>query len=145
MGHLTAQLRRPSAAWRRRDPSPDASQRGSTTLEATIVLPVVLLVVATIIQVGLYLSARNIAAAAAQAGVDAARVLKAPAGAGTAAARQYLAMMAPDLAAGAQVSGTAGARVSVSVSTKSPTLVPGLPLPPISARADAATERYTAP
>ena len=64
---------------------------GALSLEMAILFPVVLTLTFGAVQVGLWYEARSMCQAAAEAGVRAGKVLHAPAGAGAAAARSYLA------------------------------------------------------
>ena len=77
--------------------------RGSVTLEVSILAPVLLLVVFTIIQVGLWSYARSLALGAAQEGVAAGRAYGAPAEAGRARAQSFLDATAGDSLVGSAV------------------------------------------
>lgn len=66
-------------------------ERGAVSLEMAILFPLVLMLTFGAVQTGLWFEARSMCQAAAEAGVRAGKVLHAPAGAGTTAARSYLA------------------------------------------------------
>lgn len=63
---------------------------GSVPVEAAVLLPVLLLVFLTTVQLGTILYARAVASSAARQGLDAVRVADGSEAAGTSAARQFL-------------------------------------------------------
>lgn len=71
-------------------------ERGSTTVEFAVLLPLIVLLLMAVVQFGVYFHTRAVATTAARHGVDDARVLNGSADAGHAAATQFL-----DQAAGA--------------------------------------------
>ncbi|MGW7196202.1 TadE/TadG family type IV pilus assembly protein [Streptomyces chryseus] len=115
--------------------------RGALALEMLIVFPTVLLVIMMVVHVGLWWHARNTALAAAQLGVESARVRGASVGDGTAEARDFLARGGGSIT-GTHVSGSHGATVTIRVTGYVDTMVPGLRLR-IDQHADAAGERVT--
>jgi Tfp pilus assembly major pilin PilA len=73
--------------------------RGFGTLEAVIVIPVVVIMTMIVVQYVMLYHARNVAEAAARDGLRVARGYRASAAQGKAAAEQYLANVAPKLLA----------------------------------------------
>lgn len=120
--------------------------RGSATLEVSILAPVLLLVVFTIIQVGLWSYARSLALGAAQEGVAAGRAYGASAEAGRARAQAFLDATAGDSLVGSVVttSATAGS-LRVEVTGRALSVLPGVPGLPVRQRAEGPLERFTAP
>ena len=106
-------------------PRPDRD-RGNGTLTAAILAPAVLALVFTIIQAGLWGNARTVATAAAQVGALAARGTDV-AGSAEAAARAYLAQTSGGMS-DVTVTAARGTEVSVTVTGRAPSLVPGLNL-----------------
>lgn len=120
--------------------------RGSATLEIAVLAPVLLLVVFTIIQVGLWSYARSLALAAAQEGVAGGRGYRAPATAADLAARSFLDRAAGDSIVERQVSTSATAtEVRVEVTGRSLSVLPGVPGLPVRQRAHGPLERFTSP
>jgi Flp pilus assembly protein TadG len=126
---------------------PRRDEAGSGTVELVVVFPVLLLVVLGLVQGGLHWHARNVAMAAAQEGVAAARVEGSGAAAGEARARAFL-----DRAGGAELlAGTAvtarrdAVTTEVTVSGTSPSIVPGVPGWRLAASAAGPVERYRRP
>ena len=120
---------------------------GSATLELAVLFPIVLLLLFGAIQGALYFHGRNVAMAAAEQGVRAARADGQTARAGTAAAqaRQVLAdtdeldnlselRIAPDVGADT---------VRVTVSARTVSLLPGVAGPRIGQSASGPIERFT--
>jgi hypothetical protein len=104
------------------------SDRGALTLSYVIVLPFVFGFLMVMIQTSFWYLAREAALAAARQGADAARVLNARPSAGPAAALAF----AREAGRGyledpqATAAGSTGATVSITVSGRVPSLVPGL-------------------
>ena len=122
------------------------ADRGSVTLEVSILAPVLLLVVFTIIQVGLWSYARSLALGAAQEGVAAGRAYGAPAGAGRARALSFLDATAGDSLVGSVVTSSAtAATLRVEVTGRALSVLPGVPGLPVRQRAEGPIERFTAP
>ncbi len=120
--------------------------RGSVTLEVSILAPVLLLVVFTIIQVGLWSYARSLALGAAQEGVAAGRAYGAPADAGRARAQSFLDATAGDSLVGSTVTSTAtAASLRVEVTGHALSVLPGVPGLPVRQHAEGPIERVTAP
>lgn len=120
------------------------SERGEVT-ETVIAVPILMVLILTIIQFGLWYHAVHVAEAAAQEGVRAARVSDGTADAGRDRAAAFMLANAPTLVTGATVTATRDdeqARVEVRAVLRP--LVPGLDLP-VSASAESPTERFRAP
>lgn len=114
------------------------------TLEAVLVLPVVLLVLFTAIQAGLWFHAREVALHAASAGSRAASAENAGDAAGASAAYGFVDQVGALEAVTVSVDRT-GETVTVTVSGRSPAIVPGMPLPAITQTSTAAIEQWTSP
>lgn len=101
-----APRRRLLAAPRHRVRTVRAGRRdhGSASLEMAILFPLVLTLTFGAIQAGLWFEARSMCQAAAEAGVRAGKVLNAPSGAATRAARSYLSDVAGALVVAPAVS-----------------------------------------
>ncbi len=120
--------------------------RGSATLEVSILAPVLLLVVFTIIQVGLWSYARSLALGAAQEGVAAGRAHGSPAGAGQVRAQEFLDATAGDSLVDSTVTSTAtAATLRIEVTGRALSVLPGVPGLPVRQRAEGPVERFTAP
>ncbi|HLY81403.1 MAG TPA: TadE/TadG family type IV pilus assembly protein [Acidimicrobiales bacterium] len=120
------------------------SQRGTTTLEAVLVFPVLLLLLMLIIQFALWYHATDVATAAAQDGVRAARVEGGTGQDGSARANTLLDEAARSILQDRKVvvaRTTDDARVEVSGTCIA--LVPFLHLP-VRAVAESGTERFRA-
>ncbi|WP_175548752.1 TadE/TadG family type IV pilus assembly protein [Mangrovactinospora gilvigrisea] len=99
-------------------------EQGSASIEAAVVVPVVLLVLFMTIHAALWFYSRDVAMHAAQQGVDAARLDGASLGAGEIAARQYLSQVGGLTTYHIGISG--GRQIRVTVTGAMPTIVPGL-------------------
>jgi len=120
--------------------------RGSVTLEVSILAPVLLLVVFTIIQVGLWSYARSLALGAAQEGVAAGRAYGAAAEAGRARAQSFLDATAGDSLVGSTVTSSAtAATLRIEVTGRALSVLPGVPGLPVRQRAEGPIERFTSP
>ncbi len=134
---LSVRLRR-FRPGRRRD-------RGALSLEVAILFPLVLALTFGAVQVGLWFQARSMCQAAAEAGVRAGKVLHAPAGAGGAAARSYLADVAGGLVVSPNVTETrttASLDVACSGQAQNVMPLPGLNIGVVQS-AHAGIERFT--
>jgi Flp pilus assembly protein TadG len=120
--------------------------RGSATLEVSILAPVLLLVVFTIIQVGLWSYARSLALGAAQEGVAAGRAHGASAEAGRARAQSFLDATAGDSLVGSAVTTSAtAATLRIEVTGRALSVLPGVPGLPVRQSAVGPIERFTSP
>lgn len=120
--------------------------RGSVTVEVAVLAPVLLLVVFTIVQVGLWSYARSLALGAAQEGVAAGRAYRAPAEAGRLRAVQFLARAAGDSLLDARVvARTTPASLQVEVTGRALSVLPGIPGLPVRQHAQGPIERVTQP
>jgi Flp pilus assembly protein TadG len=116
------------------------------TLEVSILAPVLLLVVFTIIQVGLWSYARSLALGAAQEGLAAGRAYGSSAEAGRVRAVAFLDARAGDsLVASAVTAGTTAATLRVEVTGRALSVLPGVPGLPVRQHAEGPIERFTAP
>ena len=121
-------------------------ERGSVTLEVSILAPVLLVVVFTIIQVGLWSYARSLALGAAQEGLAAGRAYGAPAAAGRARAQSFLDATAGDSLVGGEVTSSAtAASLRIEVTGRALSVLPGVPGLPVRQHAEGPIERFTAP
>jgi len=102
-------------------------ERGSFSLELSILAPVVMLILFTTIQAGLYAFARDDALTAAQQGVETARVQGGTLAEGEARTQDLLNRSGGSIT-GASVSGSSGALVQITVTGHVDTWIPGLSL-----------------
>lgn len=120
--------------------------RGSATLEIAVLAPVLLGVVFTIIQVGLWSYARSLALGAAQEGVAAGRAHGASPEAGRLRAERFLAASAGDSLLGTDIRATRSpTSVRVEVSGRALSVLPGVPGLPVRQSAEGPVERVTEP
>ncbi|MFJ4895575.1 TadE family protein [Streptomyces sp. NPDC088788] len=110
-------LPRPVRWWRQ--------DRGATALDFSMTVPLAFLLLFGIVQGGLYFHGRSVAHHAAQQAVDAQRAYDAADGAGTDAARSYLARMGGSLSDADVRVDSDGTTVQVSVQGTVINLVPG--------------------
>ncbi|MCA0253357.1 MAG: pilus assembly protein [Actinobacteria bacterium] len=123
---------------------PIGRERGSTTLELTIIVPALLLVMASIFQAGLWFFAREVVLAAAEEGARAAAVEDGDAGAGTQKAREFVDRTASNLVDNVSVSSRrTTTRATVTVSGRSLSLIPGVDGFTITQTATFPVERIT--
>jgi Flp pilus assembly protein TadG len=122
-------------------------QRGVATIEMAVLFPVTLMIVFAIVQFGVWYHASEVAMAAAQEGVRAARIEGGSAQAGADRANQVLDENARSIIAGRRVvpfrDGEV-ARVEVTGTCIRLVPIPGLALP-IHALAESPVERFRAP
>lgn len=141
-----ARLLRPGARLRRRGEGARSrlggDESGIATLAATLIMPVVVLLILSVAQYVVYYHASQLATAAAQEGVRAAQVLDATEDDGRAHAEDFLAQAGPDLVLGPNVAVTRSPETArVEVSASAPRLVPVVPLG-IHAVASGPVERF---
>jgi Flp pilus assembly protein TadG len=104
-------------------------EHGSATVELVLTVPVLLLLIMLVVQMGLYWHANHVAQAAAQEGVRAARVVDGSADAGRERAGAFIASAAPTLLHGVDITATRdGQTADVRVRAKVEAVVPGLSL-----------------
>jgi len=129
-----------------RSPAGAGGEQGSVTVEIAILAPVLLLVVFSVVQAGLWSYARSLALGAAQEGVAAGRAHRADAADGRRRAEQFLSRAAGDslLDRAVQVRATADT-LRVEVSGRSLSVLPGVPGVPVRQAAEGPIERYTVP
>ena len=122
------------------------ADRGSVTLEIAVLAPVLLLVVFTIVQVGLWSYARSLALGAAQEGVAVGRAHGSSPQAGRARAEQFLAEAAGDSLLGSEVrTSRSGTTLRVEVAGRALSVLPGVPGLPVHQGAEGPIERVTRP
>lgn len=119
--------------------------RGQASTELAVLALVVLMLVFTSIQVGLYFHARKVAQSAARQGVEAGRRIGSSPGDGVAQAEDFVSRYGNSVR-GAHVSstGSTAGRIRITVTGSVATLVPGLDLN-VSQYAEAPNERWTNP
>lgn len=119
--------------------------RGFGSVEFAVLAVVVLALIFTAIQVGLYYHARKVAQSAARQGVEAGRQFGASEGDGVAQAQTFLNRFGGSVQ-GASVSsaGSTAEEIRITVRGSVATLVPGLTLDVVQ-HADAPIERFTQP
>lgn len=118
---------------------------GFGSVEFAVLAVVVLALVFTALQVGLYYHARKVAQSAARQGVEAGRQFGAGEGDGVAQAQEFLARFG-DSVRGASVSSadSSAQRIRITVQGSVATLVPGLTLDVVQ-HADGPVERWSTP
>jgi Flp pilus assembly protein TadG len=101
---------------------------GALTLSYVAVLPFLFIFIMVVIQASLWFLAREAALAAARQGADAARALDAPSGAGVAAAESFARQAGQGylLDPKARIQSVAATTVSVTVTGRAPSFIPGL-------------------
>ncbi|WP_336921819.1 TadE family protein [Aquipuribacter sp. SD81] len=121
------------------------ADRGATTLELVVLFPVMLLLVFGILQGVFWYHARTVALAAAGSGVAVTRTEQGTSAAGRAAASDFVERAGGgEVLAGVQVQAARSAtEASVTVSGRAPSLLPGLPGPPVRQTATGPVERVT--
>ncbi|MFE3150070.1 TadE/TadG family type IV pilus assembly protein [Streptomyces sp. NPDC059218] len=119
--------------------------RGFGSVEFAVLAVVVLALIFTAVQVGLYYHARKVAQSAARQGVEAGRQFGAGEGDGVAQAQEFLTRFGGSVQ-GASVSldGSSAQEIRITVRGRVATLVPGLTLDVVQ-HADAPVERWTNP
>lgn len=128
---------RPRRGWVRRDESGQAA-------EAVIVFPVLLLLIMSVVQFGLWYHAANVAKAAVAEGVRMARAEGATGADGAAATNAFLAQAGPTIVENVQLSASRDANVArVELRATAARVIPGLPLQ-IHALAESPVERFRA-
>ncbi|MFJ3826000.1 TadE/TadG family type IV pilus assembly protein [Streptomyces nodosus] len=119
--------------------------RGDAAIEMAIIFPVVVLLSFMVVQASVWYYAKQIALTAAREGVQAATAYQSSDAAGSARARSVLNRVAGDSLLGPAVS-TAGSnaeRVTVTVTGRAPSLLPGVDGIVITQSASGARERWT--
>jgi Flp pilus assembly protein TadG len=117
---------------------------GSATVELVVLFPALLGLIFIVVQAGLHYYARSVALAAAQEGARAAAVQGGSAGTGQAAAQAFVARAGAELLGGSSTTATRSAtEVTVTVTGRSMSLVPGYPGFPIRQQASAPVERVS--
>jgi Flp pilus assembly protein TadG len=121
------------------------ADRGAGSVEVAVLAVVVLALVFTIIQVGLFYHARKVAQSAARQGVDTGRQFGSGPGDGVAQAQNFLAKFGGSVR-GASVSsaGSTAQEIHITVTGHVATLVPGLELT-VTQDAHGPIERWTNP
>jgi Flp pilus assembly protein TadG len=120
-------------------------ERGDATTEVVLVTPVLLLLIAFVLQFGLWYHASNVAQAAATEGVRAARADGGSAQAGKARAEDFLAQTGPSIVNSPEVIATRDTSAArVEVKGHAVMVVPGLRLP-IDAVAESPLEEFARP
>jgi Flp pilus assembly protein TadG len=120
-------------------------ERGEATTEAVLVVPVLILLIFTVIQFGLWYHASAVARAAAQEGVRQSRVAGGTADTGRTATEAFLVQTANSLLRDRTVASVRDANTTeVTVNGTVSAVVPFLHLP-VKGHASADTERFRAP
>jgi len=118
------------------------TERGDATVEAVLAVPVLLLLILTVIQFGLWYHASHTAEAAAQEGARAARVEHATAADGHDRAERFMHDAAPTLVQDVRVEASRDAELAhVEVRGIVHSIVPGLNLT-VHAEAESPVERF---
>jgi Flp pilus assembly protein TadG len=118
--------------------------RGSSVVEAVLIIPIIVLATLLVVQVVLLWHGRHVAQDAARQAAQTARGFEATAGAGRATAGAYLRQVAPRLLQQPRVSeARTGTTVAITVHARVVAVVPGLHLG-VDARSEAPLERFVA-
>lgn len=107
--------------WRRSGCRVGAGDRGSSVVEAVVILPIVVILTLLVVQMAMIWHGRHLAQAAAQAGVSAASGYRSSTAAGWQATTDYLQQVAPRLLANPDVGvtgGRTGGTVTVTVTVR---------------------------
>lgn len=119
-------------------------ESGLTSVEWALVMPVVVLLIMSGVQVALWAHAAHVATAAAEEGLVAARAAGGSAQAGEARAKAVLAQLGPELVTSPAVHAERSVeRASVVVSGYSTVVIPGLRFP-VHGQAASVVERFVA-
>ena len=122
--------------------TPRRRERGGATVELVLSVPVLLLLIMLVVQLGLFWHANHVAQAAAQEGVRAARVVDGSADAGRERARAFVANAAPTLLHDVDITATRdGQTADVRVRATVQAEVPGLSLT-VDVESRSPTERF---
>jgi Flp pilus assembly protein TadG len=116
---------------------------GSATVEVTIVMPIVMLLLLLVVQAGIYFHTRAVATTAANKGVDALRVADGTPAAGRNATEQFLARHAPALDQRNVEVARTSERAEVTVTGTVDSLLFGIDLFPIQVSETAPIEQVT--
>jgi Flp pilus assembly protein TadG len=120
-------------------------ERGDATTETVLVVPALLLLISLVIQFALWDHASNVAEAAAEEGVRAARLLGGTAEAGQATAESVLSQAGPTIVVTPEVSARRDRETArVEVHGRAVSVVPGMRLP-IDAVAQSPVESFRSP
>ncbi|MFD7283847.1 TadE/TadG family type IV pilus assembly protein [Streptomyces sp. NPDC059862] len=121
------------------------ADRGAGSVEVAVLAVVVLMLVFTIIQVGLFYHARKVAQSAARQGVDTGRQFGSTPADGVAQAQEFLAKFGGSVRSASVSSAESTAQeIHITVTGQVATLVPGLELT-VSQDAHGPIERWTNP
>lgn len=131
----------PTSLARRLAERREHGERGASTVETVVIYPVILLLIFTMVQAGLWYHSREVALHTANAASTAASAENAGDESGYAAANDFLNRAGALQETGVTVE-RGGETVTVTVTGRSPSLVPGVALPLISQTSVAAIERY---
>lgn len=118
------------------------ADRGSFTVELSVLAPTVLVLILLCIQTGLWWHAREVAATAARTGVDTGRTLNGSPATGAAAAQSFLARFGGSVRDPAvTTAGSSATTLRIEVDGSVTTLVPGLTLH-VAQHAEGPRERW---
>ncbi|MFI9642654.1 TadE/TadG family type IV pilus assembly protein [Micromonospora sp. NPDC051925] len=120
------------------------TDRGANPVELAVVMPAVLLLLFGSVQIATWFVARSTAMHAAQSGVNAQRVLQAPAGAGEARAGRFLSAAGDWLVGAKTTCATTATEVSCTVTGKSLSVIPAVRFE-VRQTAHGTVERWTNP
>jgi Flp pilus assembly protein TadG len=122
-------------------------ERGSATLEITVIFPVLLFAIFGLIQGALYYHARDVALAAASDGLTAARARTGSSEEGRRVAAAFLERAGGDgvLVGSSVLAQRSGTTATVTVTGRTLSLLPGLPGWAVSQSASGPVERFTRP
>lgn len=99
-------------------------ERGSTTLEIVVLMPLMVLLLMVVVQFGIYFHTRAVATTAAHHGADSTRILNGTAAAGTAVTDQFLDQSAAALRGRTVVIDRSATQVTVTITGEVVSLIP---------------------
>jgi len=117
-------------------------EKGAQTMESLVTIPLTLLIIFLIVQVGFYFHANNVASSAASAGYNAARAEGTTAEEGRVAANRVLAENSGALTRSGVSTTRSATTVTVTVTGNAPTLVPFWSGPKIERTVSGPAERW---
>jgi Flp pilus assembly protein TadG len=125
-----------------RNQRPGGREQGNASVDFILVFPVLLMIFFGIIQGSMWYQAQNVAHAAASAAYNSARVDNGTPGSGQAAGYQVISNQGSTLGGASVTVSRVVNQVSVTVTGKAPTLVPGWGGPEVTQTVSGPTERW---
>nr|WP_231932436.1 TadE family protein [Micromonospora rifamycinica] len=143
-GHAVPTGLRAAGRAARRRLTAGGTDRGANPVELAVVMPAVLVLLFGSVQIATWFVARSTAMHAAQSGVNAQRVLQAPAGAGESRAKHFLGAAGDWLVGARTTCATTATEVTCTVTGKSLSVIPAVRFD-VRQTAHGTVERWTDP